>query len=410
MIIEKYQTRVIETSINVAQTTIESVRKKDITKTGYRAYNKGFIGVAGTIGAHKSEEMEQAAVEALKLKIPYSCEASGNYKEHIVLDKEIIKEDVLVNEVEEVLSILRKDHPGFIFFDKINMGTQEVLLQNDNNLDLYYKNNYIQVGLAVKDKKKSNIVDAVAGYSGRRYDRKEFLKYTDEMLSAYNNLIDLPASKSYPCIISSGQLLPVKKLVTELNGLGIGSKSSLFTDKMGKKLFSEQFTFFQSANPYDLMLPFFDAEGVVNKNYRYPLIEKGVITAPYTDKKTAATFGLSHTGSATADYDGVPTLGLAGFEIEASEKTLKELLGGQPAILIGFASGGDFTPEGNFASPVQLAMMFDGDRLVGRLPEFQITSNIYSMFGDAFIGVSKDKYLSLDEERSLVMELNISKL
>ena len=410
MIREKYQTRVIETSISVAQTTIESVRKKDITKTGYRAYSGGFIGVSGTIGDHSEVEMHNKATEALKLKIPYAYEASGSYKEHIVLDKEIIKEDFLVNEVEEVLSILRKDYPGFIFFDKVNMGSKEVLLQNDNNLDLYYKNNYIEVSLAVKDKKKSNIIDTAVGYSGRRYDRKEFLKYTDEILSAYNNLIELPSSKSYPCFISAGQLLPVKKLVSELNGLGIGTKSSLFTDKLGKKAFSEKFTFYQSANPYELMLPFFDAEGVVNKNYRYPLIEKGVITSPYTDKRTAAMFGLSHTGSAIAEYDGVPTLGFAGFEIEPSEKTLKELLGGQPAILIGFASGGDFTPEGNFASPVQLAMLFDGDRLVGRLPEFQISSNIYNMFGDAFIGVSKDKYLSLDEERSLVMEMNISKL
>ena len=410
MIREKYQTRVIETSISVAQTTIESVRKKDIIKTGYRAYSDGFIGVSGTIGDHSEAEMHKKATEALKLKIPYAYEASGNYKEHIILDKEIIKEDLLVNEVEEVLSILRKDYPGFIFFDKINLGSREVSLQNDNNLDLYYKNNYIEVSLAVKDKNKSNIVDTVIGYTGRRYNRKELLKYTDEMLSAYNNLIDLPASKSYPCIISSGNALPVKKLLTELNGLGIGTKSSLFTDKVGKKTFSEKFTFYQSANPYELMVPFFDAEGVVNKNYRYPLIEKGVITAPYTDKRTAAMFGLSHTGSAIAEYDGVPTLGFAGFEIEPSEKTLKELLGGQPAILIGFASGGDFTPEGNFASPVQLAMLFDGDRLVGRLPEFQISSNIYNMFGDAFIGVSKDKYLSLDEERSLVMEMNISKL
>lgn len=31
--------------------------------------------------------------------------------------------------------------------------------------------------------------------------------------------------------------------------------------------------------------PFFDAEGVVNNEYRYALIEKGVINTPYTDKK-----------------------------------------------------------------------------------------------------------------------------
>lgn len=410
MIKEKYQTRVRETSICVAQTKVESLRKKDITRTGYRAYNEGFIGVSSTLGDHHSEEMYQRAAEALKLKIPYAFQASGNYQESIVLDKEIIKEDVFVNEMEEVLTILGKDYPGFTFFDKINLGSQEVSLQNDNNLDLYYKNNYVVVDLKLKDKKKSNIYDAFLGYSGRRYDRKEFLKYTDGMLSVYNNRVDLPTSKTYPCIFTTAAQMPVDKLITELNGLRIGTKSSLFTDKMGKKVFNEKFTFLQSADPYKLMIPFFDAEGVVNKNYRYPLIEKGVITAPYTDKKTASLFGLNHTGSAIAEYDGVPTLGLAGFEVEASEKTLKELLGGQPAILIASSFGGDFTPEGNYASPVQVGMFFDGNRLIGRLPEFQISSTIYNMFGDAFIGVSKDKYLSLNEEKSMVIEFNIAKL
>ncbi|HZW49786.1 MAG TPA: metallopeptidase TldD-related protein, partial [Bacillota bacterium] len=346
----------------------------------------------------------------LKFEIPYTFPVSGNYKESIVLDKEIIKEDVFVNEMEEVLAILRDDYPSFIFFDKINLGSQEVLLQNDNNLDLYYKNNYVVIDLKLKDRKKSNIYDAFVGYSGRRYDRKEFLQYTDGMLSVYNNMVDLPTSKTYPCIFTTAGQMPVDKLITELNGLRIGTKSSLFTDKMGKKIFNENFTFSQSSDPYELMIPFFDAEGVVNKNFRYPLIEKGVISAPYTDKKTAALFGFKNTGSAIAEYDGVPTLGLAGFEVKATEKTLKELLGGQPAIFIASSFGGDFTPEGNYAAPVQVGMLFDGNRLVGRLPEFQISSTLYNMFGDAFIGVSNDKYLSLNEERSLVMEFNISKL
>lgn len=410
MIRERYQTRVRETSVSVAQTKIESVRKKDITKTGYRVYKDGFIGIAGTIGDHSEGEMQEKAEAALGLKIPYAYEASKNHKERMVFDDEIIGESELIHEIEEVLNTLRTKYPEFIFFDKINMGTNEVSLVNDSNLDLYYRDNYILWSLAIKDKKKSNIVDAVTGYRGRRYERNEFLKLTDEILEAYNNVVDLPAVKSYPVIFSSQGQLPVRKLAMDLNGLAFGAKSSLFADKLGKKMFHESFTFYQSANSKELMVPFFDAEGVVNKGYRVPLIKDGVIVSPYTDKKTAAMFGLPHTGSAAAEYDGVPTLGFNGFEIEPSEKTIKELLGGQPGIMILFASGGDFTPDGSFASPVQLGMLFDGEKVVGRLPEFQISSNVYHMFGEGFRGVSKDKVTKLDEDRYMVMEMNISKI
>jgi PmbA protein len=409
MIREKYQKRVKETSINIAQTKVEAVRKKDIVKTGYRVYKDGFIGVSGTIGEHSEDEMLKRAEEALSLQIPYECEATKNHKESLIFDKEIIPEADLVKEVEEVLEELRSKYPGFIFLNKINMGCEEVSLSNDANLDLYYKSNYIQVGLIIKDKSKSNVFDAFTGFSGRKYDRGEFLRFTDEILTAYNNVIELPKQKSYPVIFSTDDYLPFRKFVTDLNGLSFGSKSSLFSDSLGKKVFNESFTLYQSTNSNELITPFFDAEGKVNENYRYPLIKNGVITAPYTDKKTAVRFGLPHTGSAAAEYDGIPTLQLTSIEVEPSEKTIKELLGGQPAIFIMMASGGDFTPDGSFGSPVQLAMMFDGEKLIGRLPEFQISSHVYKMFGDDFIGVSKDKTFSLSDDRFMVMEMDISK-
>ena len=64
---------------------------------------------------------------------------------------------------------------------------------------------------------------------------------------------------------------------------------------------------------------------------------------------------------------------------------------GQDSILIGSASGGDWTDDGNFATPVQCAYVYRDGKLIGRLPEFTMTVKLDELFGDRFVGCSTDK-------------------
>ncbi|SCG81716.1 hypothetical protein DW1_0095 [Proteiniborus sp. DW1] len=73
------------------------------------------------------------------------------------------------------------------------------------------------------------------------------------------------------------------------------------------------------------------------------------------------------------------------------------------AVLI--ASGGDFTAEGVFGTPVQLAFLTDGERLIGRLPELTISGDVYTMFGDDFIGRSEDK--AFVGQKALAINLDV---
>ncbi|NLO97754.1 MAG: peptidase U62, partial [Peptococcaceae bacterium] len=129
----------------------------------------------------------------------------------------------------------------------------------------------------------------------------------------------------------------------------------------------------------------------------------GVILKPYTDKKRAQDFAFEATGSAGGGYDDVPSLGYSDLSILPSEKTLQEILQGEYGIMVIMASGGDYTPEGNFATPVQMSYLTDGKRLLGRLPELNISGNLYEIFGNDFLGVSKDK--ALMGERALVVRM-----
>ena len=73
------------------------------------------------------------------------------------------------------------------------------------------------------------------------------------------------------------------------------------------------------------------------------------------------------------------------FYADPTVRSLNELVPGK-AVYVVMASGGDTTPDGHFATPVQMAYLMENGKLVGRLPELNIGGNFYDMLGNDYIG------------------------
>ena len=108
------------------------------------------------------------------------------------------------------------------------------------------------------------------------------------------------------------------------------------------------------------------------------LIQNGVLTGLLTTKKTAGEYGLKNLGNAEAPYDGVPSVAFHSFRPEETARTLKELLPGK-AVYVVITSGGDMTPDGHFAAPVQMAYLMEDGRLVGRLPDISVSGDFFDL-------------------------------
>ena len=174
-----------------------------------------------------------------------------------------------------------------------------------------------------------------------------------------------------------------------LHGERFARGSSLLSGRLGEQLFSEKVTIELNRDPQTTGRPFFDTEGVVLPNDRLAVVEKGKLIKVLTDKRTADAYGLEHTGAALGDYDDLPSIdGPLGSSLSfrTDSANMKEALQGRPAILSIIASGGAFTANGSFATPVQIAFLFDGERIIGKLPEFAIRSNLFKMLGEDYIG------------------------
>jgi PmbA protein len=409
---EIYSVRRRQMSVSVSQSRIDSVRSKDITRTGLRIYRDGRLGIAGAIGDYDRAKLEVRAIASLSPGVEYPWEPSKD----LVLQKEYpaatIPEASFADEAEAVLSKLREAQPGLIFSNNIQQDSTVQTLENEAGLKLSCSTSSFSILLSFKEEKSTGIIDGdVSVADSRSYDRGAALREMLEFCEAYWNRIDLPSGGKLPVIYPRlGLELLFGRLPWELSGRAYGTGASLLTGKIGQKVFGDRFSLTQCNDPAAHEDCFFDVEGVVNEGFRYPLIEGGVLRAVYTDRRIAARYGLPHTGSAVGGFDSVPSIGCVGLEVEESGKTLAELLEGRPGVFVAMAAGGDYTPDGRFATPVQLAMLHDGIRFVGRLPELQISSHLFTMFGDDFVGLSSDSFSELSDNRCLVAVMDVEKM
>jgi PmbA protein len=408
MIRDILKNQVQEVAINVQQSKIESIRKKDIAKTAIRIYDQGYIGIASGIGRVQEETLTKKAQEAIDLQISYPVPPEKEHIETIQPNKTLLSEEDFLNEMRELLEVLRQQNPQFTFSNKLIKQSSTHSLNNDIGLSLFQTIDHYRISLLINHQDSSNLFDAAMGYQSNEYDRTMLTDYIHEICDAYNTPIHDFQEGVYPILFDSSDQTYLGKLYHDLHGHIFASGSSLFSNRIGEPLFNPLFSFYATRSPkHFASQPFFDLEGVYKENFLVPLVQKGIIETPYTDKKTAHKYHYPTTACAGGSYDSVPTIGIPQAYIPSTGKTTGEILQGEKGIVISIASGGDFTPDGHFATPVQLAFLYDGKRLIGRLPQLSISSDLYTMFGNDFMGVSSNSLFPLDDSRQTIMKMNV---
>lgn len=407
---EMYKSVTDEFIVSIVNNEINGVKTKMVEKNTVRIYKNGYIGVAGKLGKTSLKELENKAMEKLSYKIEYPEDPTCDTKKNVTVKSDFSDAEKFYEEVEKLLNELKAANPGFVFFDKEKLAKMNVRMENDKGLNLKYNASHMEFSFVFKHKESSNIIDGIIGYTSFHYNREAFLEYANTILKSYENKIDHFDDGKYPVIFFENSMDYKSKFWDALNGLSFGTNSSILSGKLNERLFNNNFTLYQTNSPEDNHFgPFFDVEGTVNNNFRYNLIEDGVLKAPYTSKKYAKLFDLPLTGAAGGDYDDVPKIGFADLRISPSQKNLKELIGEREAIFALISMGSSFTSNGKFGAPIQTPLLWKSGKFVGRLPELSIESDFYKMFGDDFIGVSKDALIENSDLRCIVMELAVKK-
>lgn len=388
MIRELYQEITHEVCLNVTVGKVDSVRKKSITKSGCRVYENGCIGVAGCLG-QPTEETWAEAVRALDRKVASPGPITGKTR-HRDLREETMTPEEFLAKVQELLDILGKEYPDFVLSNKVRMTEIEERISNDAGLDYSAADRGYELSIVVKQVGSPNVFDTGLFQQGRAFDFDRWLAEARQVLSAHRNLLKMPEGKEQLFLVGVSGFLGA--VYQALNGQRYQAGASLFQGKLGEKLFDERVTISGDyTGGESLFTTFFDAEGVTVEGDKVNFIENGVFKALQTDRKYAALLGTESTACAGGAYDDAPSLISRHLWVEPTG-ALAELTAGRDAIVINTASGGDWTDEGNFATPVQCAYLYRDGALVGRLPEFHMTVTLDELFGKHFVGSSSDKF------------------
>ncbi len=398
-----------EITLNITDGKVDSYRVKDETQRTVRVYENGCIGVAGALGDADMAELEAQAIQKIADGLPYPCNLNKGVKKSILRTTPVVAEKELIKTTKRLAKKVAAACPRFLINGKTQAGRYTGSYENTQGTQLAFENHSFQVFLQVKDKDSSNIADAYYGVSVPRYGKVTEDKIVNDVKTLHDAFfgekVTLPNGE-YPMIVGVYDVLgnAVKDFIAEYYVSG----GSMFSGKLGEKLFNEQLTVAVDRNPVtNRSAAFYDSEGEIAKDYRAPIIEKGVFKSVLTTKNTSAMFGLPLSKTAAAPYDGVPSLGLPGLYLKRTAPDLKTLLGAEKAVFIAITSGGDMTTEGVVGLPVQLAFLVENGKITARVADFSASGNIKDMLGKDFVGVSAKGVSEADEAEVLVTKMQL---
>lgn len=392
---------------NITAGEVDSLRLKNETYTTVRVYDNGCIGVAGKIGKADLDDLEKEAKENVSRGIPYPDLPEKPLNKSINAKKDIISDDDFLPYVKDLFKRIAKENPDFIINGKAYLNERESEYSDGQGRDLSYAGNSVETVVIFKDKKSANIMDGDVDAEDDKLFGDDFAKDVKTKLDAFSTPLPHVDCDKIPVIMGAGYFTYIiQHFIADVYCNG----ASLLNDKLGKKIFGDNFSAIIDLNPENnVNTDFFDAEGVVNDGYKNYLVKNGVMENLLTTKLSADRYKVKNTGNAAANYASAPTVSGMGFDIEKTAADLEEILKGREAIFLDCSSGGDMTPDGNMSLPSQLSFLYKNGKLEGKLPEFALCGNVFDVFGKDFLGACSLGCLFKSSARNtvIVAEMNI---
>lgn len=400
---QKLVNRTRSYAATLAAGEVSSLRINDDEKNVLRCYSGGFIGIAGRIGEGDDAALEKEACAALEQGIPYPSPLFGGDERREDFSREIIAEKDFLGAVKHLAARLKKSFPDFIFSDKIILENSSSEYKDSAGTDYSFFCSSFSLGLMIKSVSSANIMDLAYGAKRNYYDEDAIVSDISALLDVYSAKLPMPEEK-LPVIID---LSAVSYMLGDMTAEMYSGGAGIFAGRLGQKVFRDDVNILINRTPgKNPSVCFFDDEGVTLPGDKFYFVKDGVLSGLATYRRTAAEFNMPLSGCGYAEFDGVPVCSnFRGLEVGTGGKKLSEVL--KRGIYVSVTSGGDMTPDGNIAMPVMLAYLYEDGKLVGTLPEFGISGNVFDILGKDFVAAAKNDVFGFNDEDVIISYFNI---
>ncbi len=390
--------------LNVTASQVDSLRINNDVSSTVRVYQDGVIGVEGALGECDLQQLQAKATEKLQQGIPYPETHDQAQTLSVDNSKHIFDEKDFIPAVSKLLARLSAENPDFLFNNKVFLNSSQSNYKNSDGTDLSYTGNQFVISLTIKHKGSANIMDESYGCESDYFDENQICHDVKLKCDAFLNKIPQVSEEE---IVVIGDAEPISHAIQHFVSDLYFNGASLLGGKLGEQIFNQNLNLVINRDPAkQINLAFFDAEGVVNPNFVNHIVKNGVFERLLTCKKSSVQYNTPNLGAASASYNGVPQIGMSGFDITPTVESLDQLVNGK-AIYLSVSSGGDMTPSGDVSMPVMVAYLYENGKLVGKLPELTVTANIFDILGKDFVGATEKGFFQFGKQNYLVYKAKL---
>lgn len=397
-------------NIEVVSGHVNSSRNKNITKKGVRLFEGNKIYTTSFVGDISDSDLVKKAQSSKTVGIPYDYQLPV-FEKMSVVDKESLTDPLskIMETIEVTQERLRSFSNEFVFNGKFNREINTVSLSNDEGVTLekkYASNSWFYL---FKKVGSPNLMDGYFEGSSRLLNLESVNDVLDKnipYLEAYNKEIKIENGK-YPVLFLEGGL--TSKLSESLRADKYCEGSALYSGKMGKQIFSKDFSLYDiNYSPEHSLYRPFDEEGVVRKLAKLPLIENGVIKHVIADLRNAKKYGVEATANGQRNFDSAVGMGFNTLLVGAGKRTTQEILKSlDQCIVVFMGHGGDFTDKGEYSTPLQLSYMVKKGEIIGRLPQLTVKTTTDDMFNHRLIEIASDGFQKDKIGPSIFTEMDV---
>ena len=296
-----------------------------------------------------------------------------------------------------------------VLFEKIS---EETHLLTSSGFNENYRKNKLWMFIKTELTRENDIFETWNFKAGIPDEEKEaeLIKETIWKIKNGMDIVKIDSGK-YPVLFHPEALYELMtSFISGVNGNKVFRKTSPLYSKLGEKIFDERFTIYDDGTCKGAInaIPF-DDEGILSQ--KTLLVEKGVLRNFLVDLKNGKKLNMTPTGNASRslwigerDSKSYPGISPTTITMDSGNIPKADMIKGiKTGILL--KSAPDFSmgniQNGDFSGTVYLGYKIENGTVKGRVKNTVITGNLYNLFKDRLLEISRERAYSTSFESIL---------
>lgn len=377
--------------VNFTADRLKSVESRKSLGAGVRVVADGRMGSTSTTLVDEPERALRQALASAEFGAAAEFEFAGKAEcpEAICYDQALagMNAEEMVKLGEKIVEIVKGEFPESKTDVRVHKTVREVSIDTTEGFSGFFRSTLLTVGAEAALTKEGDMLLVASESLARRADDVNVEEVAGEivrLLKLSGTIVDITPGTMPVVFTNRAAYVLMLSLEQALNGRMVLHGASPFKGRLGEKALDEKITIYDDpVMPYGIYTRPFDDEGTPCRTKT--LIDRGVVSSFYYDRRTAAKAGVEPTGNATrAGFEGQPQPAASNLILSPGEASLDDIISSIDSGLVVdqvLGAGQGNVLAGEFSVNVHLGFKIEKGRIAGRVKNVMVSGNVFEVLG-----------------------------